>query len=457
MYRVKQLALALGDLLLLYAGLALAVMARYGYLRTRSFVPLLQPMGRLFIAALLIIFIIGLYDVTRARNSWIFYQKIIYAGIVWIFVGIVYFYFYTKGINDLTPKTILVLTAIVGFGGIALWRFIFNRWISGRLGITAVAFIGVTPEIVELIRIFRAEPERGFKVIGLVLADSETLPPEAANLRRAASLNDLAGDPPEIIVVAPHLAGSQDLHRELYAALFRQTSIVDLATFYEQIFNRVPPFIFSENWFAMHLREQEKKIYDRLRILADYVCAIIVGAVFLVTFPIIATAIKLTSPGPIFFQQKRVGRLGKIFTMYKYRTMVALAPDGSAETAGPQFAAKKDYRITPVGKILRRARLDELPQFWNVLKGEMALVGPRPERPEFVEQLTAQMPFYQLRHLIKPGITGWAQIHESYYGNIQENLYKLEFDLYYLKNRGLLLDAIIILRTIDTLVRMAGR
>ena len=136
---------------------------------------------------------------------------------------------------------------------------------------------------------------------------------------------------------------------------------------------------------------------------------------------------------------------------------MSLAADGSAETGGPQFAADKDVRITTVGKFLRLIRLDEIPQFINILKGEMSVIGLRPERPEFVTQLTEKMPYYALRHLIKPGLTGWAQVNNAYYGTIEENLQKLEYDLFYIKNRSLTLDIAIILRTVNTVLRMAGR
>jgi len=221
--------------------------------------------------------------------------------------------------------------------------------------------------------------------------------------------------------------------------------------------HRIPPFTFSEGWFVAHLQEQQKKIYDRLRILSDYLLALIVGVFFIITFPLVALAIKLSSKGQIFFSQDRVGKGGLIFRVYKYRTMKSLSADGSAETNGPQFASAKDVRITSVGKILRLTRIDETPQFINILKGHMSFIGPRPERPEFVVQITEKMPFYSLRHLIKPGLTGWAQVNESYYGTIEENLRKLEYDLYYIKNRNFTLDISILLRTVNTILRLAGR
>ena len=206
-----------------------------------------------------------------------------------------------------------------------------------------------------------------------------------------------------------------------------------------------------------NLREQQKKIYDRFKIMIDYALAVILGLFFIVTAPFVALAIKINSKGPVFFKQDRVGRQGTIFTVFKYRTMKALNADGGAEMQGPQFASDKDSRITAVGNFLRKTRLDEIPQFWNILKGEMSFIGPRPERPEFVSQLTEKMPYYALRHLIKPGLTGWAQVHKSYYGTFEENLRKLEYDFFYIKNRGLALDISIILRTVNTILRLAGR
>jgi lipopolysaccharide/colanic/teichoic acid biosynthesis glycosyltransferase len=232
---------------------------------------------------------------------------------------------------------------------------------------------------------------------------------------------------------------------------------VSLAEFYERIMERIPPFTFSESWFLTNLREQQKKMYDRFRILIDYVTAALLSIVGLVTLPFVALLIKSTSRGPVFYHQLRIGQHGRTFRIYKYRTMKVLSADGSAETAGAEYASENDIRITSVGKLLRKTRLDELPQVINILRGEMSFIGPRPERPEFVQKLTAAMPFYSLRHLVKPGLTGWAQIHKGYYGTIDENLQKLEYDLFYIKNRGPLIDLAITLRTINIVLRMKGR
>jgi exopolysaccharide biosynthesis polyprenyl glycosylphosphotransferase len=179
----------------------------------------------------------------------------------------------------------------------------------------------------------------------------------------------------------------------------------------------------------------------------------IVGAI--VTLPImllVALAVKLTSPGPALYRQTRVGKNGAPFLLYKFRSMRA---DAEAQT-GAVWASKDDPRTTPVGKFLRRLRLDELPQFFNVLRGEMSLVGPRPERPEFVKTLSEQIPYYRQRHCVKPGITGWAQINHKYGDTLEDTVTKLEYDFYYIKNISTSLDAYIIFHTLKTMLLSRG-
>lgn len=456
MLRLKQLALLAGDLLVLYIGLYLAVSARYWRLPQENFLELLSPLTLLFFLGTIILFIAGLYDIGKAKNSWVFYQKIIISALIWAVLGIIYFYVNPK--NEVAPKTILLLTTLIGFGLVSLWRFFYNKFISTTLKYNII-FAGVTQEVKELIKTIQNEPQLGYFITGIISADAndKNFFPNLIVEPTIASLNNKTNTGANIIVLSPQMTANADLLKELYASLFQQVSVVSLADFYESIMHRIPPFTFSEGWFVTNLREQQKKIYDRFRILTDYVLAVILSAFFLATFPLVALAIKLNSKGNVFFSQNRVGRQGLIFKVYKYRTMKSLSADGSAETEGPKFAADKDTRITAVGKILRLTRMDEIPQFINILKGQMSVIGPRPERPEFVAQLTEKMPYYSLRHLIKPGLTGWAQIHNSYYGTIEENLRKLEYDLFYIKNRGLTLDLSIILRTINTVLRLAGR
>lgn len=167
--------------------------------------------------------------------------------------------------------------------------------------------------------------------------------------------------------------------------------------------------------------------------------------------PLIMLAVRLSSPGPIFFSQTRVGRHGKTFSVIKFRTMRQ-----DAEADGAVWASANDSRVTPIGKFLRKSRLDEIPQMWNVLKGDMSFVGPRPERPEFVEWLSREIPFYELRQMVRPGITGWAQVRYQYGASLEESRQKLEYDLYYVKHLSLGLDLLIMFETIKTILLGRG-
>lgn len=453
-HRIKQLMLLAIDFTMLWTGFYVALAARHNELPSKQINDLTPYMLPLYGLAVIILFIAGLYDIGKVKNNASLYKRLGISAGVWVIISVLFFY--TNFTTSVTPKTILLLNTVFGFGLITIWRGLYHTFISKTFLTTGVIFVGMTKETKEIIELLHAQPEHGYRVLGCITTDTEQT--EHLLVPRAATLKELLAKTtaPDIIVIAPTMATSTVLNG-LYSMLFQQVGMVNLVDFYERIFGRVPPFAFSESWFVTNLQEQRKKIYDRGRILFDYAVALVMGLFFLITFPFIAIATKLNSRGPILFKQTRIGRGEKPFTMYKYRTMQALTKNGSAEVGGPQFAAENDSRVTMVGKILRSTRFDELPQFWNILKGEMGLIGPRPERPEFVSELTKQMPFYSLRHLIKPGLTGWAQLQQSYYGDIKENLLKLQYDLFYVKNRGLLLDVAIILRTINILVRFMGR
>jgi exopolysaccharide biosynthesis polyprenyl glycosylphosphotransferase len=167
--------------------------------------------------------------------------------------------------------------------------------------------------------------------------------------------------------------------------------------------------------------------------------------------PLIILAVRVSSPGPIFFRQKRVGLHGEPFWLAKFRTMCQ-----DAEINGAVWATKNDSRITPLGRFMRKTRLDEIPQLWNVLRGDMDFVGPRPERPEFVDWLAKEIPYYELRHMIRPGLTGWAQVRYQYGASLEETRRKLEYDLYYLKHKSVGLDLLIIFETIKTIILRRG-
>jgi len=202
--------------------------------------------------------------------------------------------------------------------------------------------------------------------------------------------------------------------------------------------------IFSEGF-------RVKRSQQFIRRVLSFTVSLVAMAICLPFIPFIILAVRLSSPGPIFFSQTRVGQRGRPFTAYKFRTMRR-----DAEAFGAVWAKKNDPRVTRIGRVMRMTRLDEIPQLWNVIRGDMAFVGPRPERPEFVQWLRREIPFYDLRHMIRPGITGWAQVRYQYGAGLEETKQKLEYDLYYVKHQSIGLDLLIMFETIKTIVLRRG-
>jgi lipopolysaccharide/colanic/teichoic acid biosynthesis glycosyltransferase len=214
----------------------------------------------------------------------------------------------------------------------------------------------------------------------------------------------------------------------------------------------VPVSAISRIWFLENLQESRKNLYEILKRGLDIAGAALIGVFTLAITPFVAILIWLSDRGPIFFSQERVGKDGRRFWVKKFRTMIV-----DAEKDGARYAEKNDSRITTVGKILRLTRIDELPQCLNVLLGEMSFIGPRPERPEFAEEITRDMPYYPMRLLVRPGLSGWAQINYPYYATPAEQRLKLQYDLFYIKNRSFFLDLLIAMRTLNTILRAKGQ
>ncbi|MEM0970457.1 MAG: exopolysaccharide biosynthesis polyprenyl glycosylphosphotransferase, partial [Verrucomicrobiota bacterium] len=237
---------------------------------------------------------------------------------------------------------------------------------------------------------------------------------------------------------------------EVVACLDSGQPVFSYAQFTENHFRKVPVRRIDDCWF---LRASLLGLLPHYRVSKRMIdiCIAIVGIVCSLPLLLIAAiAIKLTSRGPVFYQQTRVGHHNIPFSIYKLRSMTT-----SAEHHGAQWAKKADARITPVGRILRKTRIDEIPQFWNILKGDMAFIGPRPERPEFTGDLANHIPFYEKRHLVKPGLTGWAQINYPYGASVEDAEKKLEYDLFYVKHGSLALDFHILIRTIGAVMKGA--
>lgn len=247
---------------------------------------------------------------------------------------------------------------------------------------------------------------------------------------------------------------SEQTIRELMDMRLKGVYVYSIADFCEQFWQKIPPAYVRDDWFAFTsgFNILHNRIKAKLKQAIDIVLAAILIVISLpITIPV-AIAIKLTSPGPIFYSQVRTGLNGKKFRVHKFRSMYQ-----NAEAKGIQWAKEKDPRITKVGSFIRLTRIDELPQLWNVFKGEMSLVGPRPERPEFDLQLREQIPYYDVRYLVKPGITGWAQVCYPYGASVEDAYQKVAYDLYYIKNYSLFLDLAIALKTLRVVVLGKGR
>lgn len=260
------------------------------------------------------------------------------------------------------------------------------------------------------------------------------------------------------IVIATEGTLPEKLLRQFMEMRLGGVRIYDLTDFCEQYLQKVPVLHLRDNWFALShgfdLLHHDVEL--KIKRLLDLFLA---GTMLIVSLPvmaIIAVAIKLdrrgNARGPVFYRQLRTGANGSEFYICKFRTMV-----NDAESGGARWAERNDKRVTSVGRFLRDSRLDELPQLWNVLKGEMSFIGPRPERPDFNRELEREIPYYDLRHLVKPGITGWAQVMYDYGSSIEDALEKLQYDIYYIKNYSLLLDLFIVLKTFRVILRRRGR
>lgn len=247
---------------------------------------------------------------------------------------------------------------------------------------------------------------------------------------------------------------SQQMVRELMDMRLKGIYVYSIADFCEQFWQKIPPAYVQDDWFAFTsgFNILHNRIKAKLKQLIDIVvAALLIIASLPITIPV-AIAIKLTSKGPIFYSQVRTGLNGKKFRVYKFRSMYQ-----NAESKGIQWAKEKDPRITTVGSLIRLTRIDELPQLWNVFKGEMSLVGPRPERPEFDLQLREKIPYYDVRYLVKPGITGWAQVCYPYGASVEDAYQKVAYDLYYIKNYSLFLDVAIAFKTLRVVILGKGR
>lgn len=259
----------------------------------------------------------------------------------------------------------------------------------------------------------------------------------------------------EIIVCTPLSEGmTLELNSRLISLLEKGVSVREYTQVYEELTYRIPVQHVEKDFYRYFpfSRSNQNKLYLFFNRILDLVLSLLGFSFGILLLPFILIGNLIGNRGSLLYKQTRVGKNGKHFKLYKLRSMVK-----NAEEHGAQFAQERDCRVTKFGRFLRKSRFDEIPQFLNVLKGEMNVIGPRPERPEFVEGLVAKLPFYEIRHLVKPGITGWAQVNAKYGSSEEDSLEKLQYDLYYIKHRSLFLDIVIIIKTLSTIVFFRGQ
>jgi sugar transferase (PEP-CTERM system associated) len=353
------------------------------------------------------------------------------------------------------PRRIMIWGSGFGLVALSFWRILYGQVVLRGLGAQRVLFLGRNPVVQEISEYLVDRPETGY--INLGYLDDTTEPGQVVNgakvLGKLCELPDIvrALKPDRIVVGMSERRDRMPVH-QLLDLRFSGILIEEAATAYETACGRIctKELRPSQLIFSGELGPRQSSV-----VLQSIYSPALALFGFLVTLPVMGMAaalVRLTSTGPILFRQTRVGVNGKAFTLYKFRSMYA---DAEAKT-GAVWATRDDPRVTPVGRWLRKLRIDELPQLWNVLRGDMAIVGPRPERPEFVRVLSEKIPYYRQRHCIKPGITGWAQINYKYGETVEDTITKLEYDLYYIKHLSISLDAYILFHTLKTMLRSRG-
>ncbi|MBI2057531.1 MAG: sugar transferase [Candidatus Yanofskybacteria bacterium] len=457
---MRKFLLLISDIFALYAALWLTLFVRYNFNFREQISFHLVPFSILFLAFLFIFYISNLYEVSSLRNGQDFYGTFLRVMVANTFAGIVYFYLlpFWKIAPRRNLFLFLVFFSILDFG----LRLLFNKTVSSKKFRKPTIIVGLNSQSLQLAGFLKKNPQLGYQLEGIFDISEglrEGWPSDLGVIRNVNQFkNEVETKHVNTVIISPEAYKLQRMTETFYQLIRRKINFYPLGNFYEKISQRVLLDDITQIWFLENLSEGSKKLYEVGKKLSDLVFAAVFGIAALILTPLIALAIKLNSPGTVFFRQTRVGQLGKHFKIIKFRTMAADSKDGSAEGGtGAVWAQEDDPRITGVGKFLRRTRLDELPQLWNVLKGEMSLVGPRAERPEFHGELEKSLPFYEERYLIKPGLTGWAQIKYRYGSSVKDAAEKLQYDLFYIKHRSLVLDLSIVLKTLNIVIRQAGR
>ena len=462
----RKLLLALFDLLAVNAALLATLVLRYDY--SFSWATLGEaPWYFLLLSALWAVWasFFDCYDLPRAADA---SQSAWSAGRAALLAALTYL-----AIPFLTPHLPASRFSTYLFVGLVtisvpLWRALYAVAFRQPTFQERLLIVGAGCSGTELARELAKTPRHGnpyagsgFQVVGFVDDDPAKSEVRIEGLPVLGNRHDLTRLVEEyrvdILVVA--ICDAHQIHPQLFQSLLecreKNVRLEPMPHLYERLTGRVPvEHAGNDLYVVMPLNDSAtRRIFGASKRLFDLFAASL-GLLLLATIaPIVALANALWSPGSLFFRQVRVGQGGKLFSLFKFRSMIPEAEKG----CGAVWACTDDERVTPVGRLLRKTRLDELPQVVNIVRGEMSLVGPRPERPEFVVDLIQTIPFYQARHAVRPGLTGWAQVRYRYGSSVEDSLVKLQYDLYYIKHQRLYLEVSILVKTVATMLRGEGR
>jgi sugar transferase (PEP-CTERM system associated) len=395
-----------------------------------------------------------LYEVRRVSDRGELLVRIVQAlGGASFILAAVYFWFPVTMIGRGVFLIAAVLIAVLIVG----WRVAFD-WLSRQVGPTErLLLIGTSPAAVSLAReLYESRQALGVEIVGFVDPDPARVGAPVLNPGVIGTVEDIpaivrthAVD--RVVVSLGDARGKLPMDKLLEMRL-DGVRFDHLASVYEQYTGKIAVENLRPSWLIFSSGFAQARIVHAAKRAVDFVAASLGLLLLSPVLLIIALLVKATSRGPALYHQARVGQHGRIFNVHKFRSM---CKDAEAAT-GPVWASSNDARVTAFGLFMRRTRLDELPQLWNVLIGEMSLVGPRPERPEFVQELTEAIPFYSLRHAVRPGVTGWAQVRYTYGANVEDALQKLQYDLYYIKHLSIRFDLTILLSTVKIVLLARG-
>lgn len=441
--------LVMGDSLIAVVALLCAANVRFGVLSAMERINEVAHFEKsaLFVAIVLFVsYMAELYNFDKVlRKRELFLKTFFISVISFILISCVYY---------IVPATImgrgvLVLSLLFFMVLQWIWHAGFRASMKYR-GLASKVLVLGTGNLARLIGSIVDGPNHNHILAGYVSCATEPLLVPAGTVLGnengliATAVKERAN---KIVVSLSERRGAFPL-KDLLVCKFRGIDVVDAPSFYEHVTGKLLIEHITPSWFIYSNGFRISSATRTLKRTADILLSTVGILLLSPIMPIIAVLIKLTSKGPVFFRQERVGEREKIFTLYKFRTMGNDAEKGT----GAVWATENDPRVTPIGGFLRKSRLDEIPQLFNVIKGEMSMIGPRPERPEFVEKLKEIIPYYSKRHFVKPGVTGWAQIRYPYGASVEDAIEKLRFDLYYMKNISLSLELMIVFETIKVVL-----